>query len=444
MGRLFGTDGIRGVAGVDVTTDLARSVGRCAVDVLAPGKVRPLVVVGRDPRPSGADLCAALIDGLTVAGGADVVDLGVIPTPAVAHALAGWLPGLSREPDFGVVVSASHNPVADNGIKLFGPGGGKLPIAAEDEIERRLPLPHRLSRAFRDVHRITDHGWYVDGLLRAAEGFGRLDGLRIVVDCANGAAAAVAPEVYRGAGADVIVINADLSGERINAGCGATHLAALQAAVLEHGADAGIAHDGDADRCLAVDADGTVVDGDGILAILALALQQRGLLRGAAIAATVMSNEGLAVALRPAGVEVRRTDVGDRAVLELMEADDLALGGEQSGHIVLRDHATTGDGLLTALALLGSVAASGRTLAELAAVVARLPQVLVNVPVADKLAAAAAAARASDVVTAELAGTGRVLVRASGTEPLLRIMVEAPTAAIAQGAAERIAAAAMS
>jgi phosphoglucosamine mutase len=440
VGRLFGTDGIRGVAGVDVTAELAERIAFAAVSVLAEGEARPLVVVGRDPRPSGGELAAALIDTLTVAAGADVIDLGVIPTPAVAHALAGWLPALDREPAFAVVVSASHNPVDDNGIKLFGRGGRKLSTPVEDEIERRLGRPRPLVRYERDVRRVTDHAWYADRLLAATEGFGRLDGLRIVVDCANGV---VARDVYAGAGADVVVINDDLSGERINEGCGATHLAALQAAVAEHRADAGIAHDGDADRCLAVDAAGRVVDGDAILAILAVALHRAGRLRGDAIAVTVMSNQGLVTGLAAHGIDIRRTDVGDRAVLERMLADGLALGGEQSGHIVLLDQATTGDGLLTALALLGSVVRSGRPLADLAAVVTPLPQVLVNVRVGDKDAALAAAGEASAAVSAELGRDGRVLVRPSGTEPLLRVMVEAPTEQMARAAADRIAAAAV-
>lgn len=440
MPRLFGTDGIRGVAGVDVTQDLGFEVARAAVQLLTDSSARPLVVVGRDTRPSGPMLAGAVVDGLLTAG-ADVADLGIVPTPAVAHAIAAGLPGFTRRPAFGVVISASHNPATDNGIKLFGPGGSKLPVHVEEDIEDRIeqPLQGYVPRP-GDLLPVDGVHWYAEHLVTASGA--RLAGLKVVVDCANGAAAGVAPRVYTAAGAEVIAINTNLDGERINDGCGATHLGPLQAAVVDHGATLGVAHDGDADRCLAVDAAGRVVDGDGILAVLAVALAEREALPHRAIAATVMSNQGLVLGLAEHGIEVRRTDVGDRAVLERMLADGLVLGGEQSGHIVLREHATTGDGLLTALSLMARVAATGRSLAHLAAVVQPLPQVLVNVRVGDKRAALAAAGPAGDAVAAELGREGRVLVRPSGTEPLLRVMVEAPTEERARRAAEQIAAAA--
>jgi phosphoglucosamine mutase len=438
MSRLFGTDGIRGVALTEISVDLAARVAAKAAVVFRPtGSRPPLAVIGRDTRPSGPALSAAAIDGMARRAGAEVIDLGIIPTPAVAHAVAGGLPGLDRRPDFGVVISASHNPVADNGIKFFGPGGSKLSVEAEDLIAD--PAMPSGDRSPGDVSERTDHRWYVDHLLGCVPA--GLDGLRVVVDCANGAASTVAPEVYRSAGADVVALNTELDGRHINDGCGATHLEQLQAAVIAHGADLGIAHDGDADRCLAVDASAAVVDGDAILAVLALGLKDAATLAGDAIAVTVMSNQGLVVALADHGVEVRRTDVGDRAVLERMLADGLTLGGEQSGHILQLDHATTGDGLLTALALMARVVGSGRTLADLAAVVRSMPQVLMNVAVSDKAAALAAAAGTTAEVEAELGATGRVLVRPSGTEPLLRVMVEATTEDAARAAAERIAAA---
>jgi phosphoglucosamine mutase len=398
------------------------------------------VVVGRDTRPSGGWLADAVVEGLTGAG-ADVVLLGVIPTPAVARALVTGVPGLDALPSFGVVISASHNPMPDNGIKLFGAGGLKLPDDLEDRIESRVrePLPPATAPGRVVLDRSDSVEWYADALLATLPH--RLDGLRVVVDCANGAAAVLARSVYAAAGADVVVIHDEVSGERINDRCGATHLEAVQAAVREHGGDAGIAHDGDADRCLAVTADGEIVDGDAILAILALDLHDRDRLPGAAIAATVMSNLGLANALRPHGIAVATTAVGDRYVTERMRSDGLALGGEQSGHVVLAEHATTGDGILTALHLLARVASSGRSLADLAAVVERLPQVLINVRVYDRDAALATLAPLTEQASAELGSAGRILVRPSGTEPLIRVMVEAPGPGQATEIAERLAAA---
>jgi phosphoglucosamine mutase len=432
------------VANADLTPELAVALASAAVAELgtggSPGE-RPLVYVGRDPRPSGELLEAAVIAG-ALAAGADVVRLGVIPTPAVALAVArgvGDLPPAA----LGVMISASHNPMPDNGIKLFAAGGGKLPDQVEDRIEARLgtradrPVGAGVGRVRADLS--ADQQWYVDTLVSTV---GRdLGGVKVVVDCANGAAAAVGPAVYRSAGADVTVINAELDGYRINDGCGATHLEPLRAAVLAAGADLGLAHDGDADRCLAVDAAGDTVDGDQIVAVLALALHEQAKLAGDAVAVTVMSNLGFRQAMAAAGIAVEETAVGDRYVLERMVAKGLSLGGEQSGHVILRDLAPTGDGVLTGLHLLARIAATGRSLAGLAGVMTRLPQALVNVRVADKAAALETTRELATAVEVELAGSGRVLVRPSGTEPLLRVMVEAPTQEAAQAAADRIAAA---
>jgi phosphoglucosamine mutase len=441
VARLFGTDGVRGVANAGLTPELALSLAAAAVaELVHDTRERPHAVVGRDPRPSGELLESAVVAGL-LAAGADVTVLGVVPTPAVAHAVAAGVPG-RPSPALGVMISASHNPMPDNGVKFFGAGGFKLPDAVEDRIAGRISeQPARPTGA--DVgRRLPDLGngaaWYVDHLVATLTH--PLDGLRVVVDCANGAAATVGPTAYRKAGADVVVINDDTSGYRINDACGATHVEGLQAAVREHRADAGIAHDGDADRCIAVDADGRTVDGDQILAVLALALRDRSALRGNTVAATVMSNLGFHKAMAEHDITVAETGVGDRYVLERMVADRLSLGGEQSGHVILLDHATTGDGLLTGLQLLSRVAQTGRPLAELAAVMTRLPQVLVNVPVEDKAAAIQALTPLAEQATAELRGDGRVLVRPSGTEPLVRVMVEASSEQRAREVAERLAA----
>lgn len=441
MGRLFGTDGVRGVANADLTPELALALSVAAAHVLAEmdsraGHVhRPLAVVGRDGRASGELLQGAVVAGLASAG-ADVVLAGVIPTPAVAH-LTGALGA-----DLGVVLSASHNPMPDNGIKFFARGGHKLPDEVEDAVEARMaeawtrPIGADVGRV-RDLPEAT--GRYVDHLVATVPR--RLDGLRVVVDCAHGAASAAAPAAYRAAGAEVVAIGAAPDGLNINDGCGSTHPAGLMAAVRAHRADVGLAHDGDADRCLAVDADGRLVDGDAILAILALGMREVGALRRDTVVTTVMTNLGFKLAMRREGVGVVETPVGDRYVLEAMRAQGLSLGGEQSGHLILLDHASTGDGTLTGLHLMARMAATGRSLADLAAVMDRLPQVLLNIPVQDKarvggsdrVAAAVAAGKA------ELAAAGRVLVRPSGTEPLVRVMVEAPSGAQAQSVAERIA-----
>ncbi|GAB3486531.1 phosphoglucosamine mutase [Amycolatopsis cihanbeyliensis] len=437
MARLFGTDGVRGLANAELTPELAMSVAASAAQVLAAHdrSHRPVAVVGRDPRASGEMLEAAVAAGLASAG-ADVRLLGVLPTPAVAH-LVGAL-----EADLGVMISASHNPMPDNGIKLFGSGGHKLPDGIEDEIEAALgetgtrPTGAEIGRV-ADAPEALNH--YLDHLRTASPQ--PLDGLRVVVDCANGAAATAAPEVYRRAGAEVIAVHAEPDGVNINDRCGSTHPEALCEAVLEHGADMGIAHDGDADRCLAVDGDGSLVDGDQIMAVLAIAMSESGELAGDTLVTTVMSNLGLHLAMREHGVNLRTTAVGDRYVLADLRSGGYSLGGEQSGHVVLPAHATTGDGLLTALRLMGRMAATGKPLAELAGVMRRLPQVLVNVRVADKAAVAASQSvrDAVDAVTSELGEEGRVLLRPSGTEQLVRVMVEAPAEQIAQAAADRLA-----
>ncbi|HEV7830139.1 MAG TPA: phosphoglucosamine mutase [Pseudonocardiaceae bacterium] len=438
MPRLFGTDGVRGLANSELTPELALAVSGAAARVLADRGLghRPVAIVGRDPRASGEMLEAAVTAGLTSAG-ADVLRVGMLPTPAVAYLVSEF------SADLGVMISASHNPMPDNGLKLFAAGGRKLPDAVEDEIAARVdghgfqrPTGALIGRV-RDVPGAA--GRYMDHLLAAAPR--SLAGIRMVVDCANGAASAIAPEVYRKAGADVVALHAQPDGLNINDGCGCVHLDGLRKAVLEQGAALGIAHDGDADRCLAVDATGEVVDGDQIMAILAVAMQASGQLVANTLVATVMSNLGLHLAMRERGVLVRTTPVGDRYVLEALAAGGFSLGGEQSGHVVLPQHASTGDGLLTALRLMSRVVASGQSLAELAGVLTRLPQVLINVAVADKTKVAMAPTVAGAIANAEaeLGETGRVLLRPSGTEQLVRVMVEAPTESMATTIAQRIA-----
>ena len=438
MGRLFGTDGVRGLANADLTPELAVRLATSAAQVLAADVVgRPVAVLGRDPRASGEMLEAAVAAGLASAG-VDVLLLGVLPTPAVAFLTA------DLNAHLGVVISASHNAMPDNGIKFFAAGGRKLSDAVEDAIEAgmesalELPTGEHVGR----IKPAPDAGRrYLDHLLLGTPH--PLDGLRVVVDCANGAASRVAPEAYRRAGAEVIVIGGDPDGLNINAGVGSTHIGVLRAAVVEHGADLGIAHDGDADRCLAVAADGTEVDGDAILALLALSLQRRGELAFDTVVTTVMANLGLHKAMAAAGITVQTTAVGDRYVLEEMDRGGFSLGGEQSGHIILSEMATTGDGLLTALHLMSIIASSGRSLTELAGVVRRLPQVLLNVRVADKDTACSSPAVLGALAAAEseLNGSGRVLLRPSGTEPLVRVMVEAPAEPDALRIAEAVAAA---
>ena len=436
MPRLFGTDGVRGLANRDITVELALRLAQSAAVVLGKGRIadgrrasgrRPVAVVARDPRVSGEFIVAAVSAGLA-SSGVDVLDAGVIPTPAAAF-LIGDIGA-----DFGVMVSASHNPAADNGIKFFAQGGVKLPDVVEDRIEAALG-ERKLAPTGVEVghiHRFADaEDRYVLHLLGTLDQ--RLEGLHVVLDCAHGAAAGLSPEVFTDAGARVTVIGADPDGYNINDGVGSTHLDSLAAAVLEHGADLGIAHDGDADRCLAVDATGRVVDGDQIMAVLAVSMKRRGLLTDDTLVATVMSNLGLKVAMAQHGIRLLTTKVGDRYVLESLERDKLALGGEQSGHVIMSAHATTGDGILTGLHLMQEMARSGQSLAELAGVMTVYPQIMVNVTDVDRarldgdevISAAVADA------TARLGDSGRVLLRPSGTEPLVRVMVEATDQATA-------------
>ncbi|MGB5797440.1 MAG: phosphoglucosamine mutase [Mycolicibacter algericus] len=422
MGRLFGTDGVRGVANRELTAELAVALGSAAAQRLSTGTERRVAVVGRDPRASGEMLEAAVIAGLT-SQGVDALRAGVLPTPAVAYLTGAY------EADFGVMISASHNPMPDNGIKFFGPGGHKLDDATEDQIEDLVAAGPGLRPVGAGLGRVVDAKDALDCYLRhlGESNRARLDGLTVVVDCAHGAAFQAGPRAYRAAGATVIAINADPDGLNINEGCGSTHLEPLRAAVLAHGADLGLAHDGDADRCLAVDAAGNVVDGDAIMVVLALAMRDAGELAGDTLVATVMSNLGLHLAMREAGIDVQTTDVGDRYVLEQLRAGGFTLGGEQSGHIVLPQLATTGDGIITGLRLMARMAQTGTPLAGLASAMRTLPQVLINVEVADKADAVSRLAVRTAVQRAEqeLGVTGRILLRPSGTEQLVRVMVEA-------------------
>lgn len=443
MGRLFGTDGVRGVANREVTAELALDLSVAAAHVLGSTGAfaghRPRAVVGRDPRASGEFLSAAVVAGLASAG-VDVIDLGVLPTPGVAY-LTGAL-----AVDLGVMLSASHNPMPDNGIKFFARGGHKLADELEDAIEQRIgepwerPVGHAVGRVSSDLGLAADR--YVEHLIASLPGGETsLVGLRIAVDCANGAASDVGPAALRAAGADVVVINASPDGRNINEKCGSTHPEQLQAAVVAAGAQLGVAFDGDADRCLAVDHTGALVDGDQIMGILARALKDRGALAHDTLVTTVMSNLGLELAMAEAGIATRPAAVGDRYVLEEMRAGGFSLGGEQSGHVIMSEHATTGDGTLTALHLAATVAATGATLAELAAQVPRLPQVLVNVGGVDRTRVGDPEVQAAvAAVTAELGRTGRVLLRPSGTEPLVRVMVEAGAQHEAQRLADHLAA----
>ena len=448
----FGTDGVRGVANAELTPELAVALGRAAARVLAGQRF----AIGRDTRRSGPMLEAALCAGLA-SEGVDVVLLGVAPTPEVA-----WWAATENAP--AAVVSASHNPFADNGIKLFTAGGRKLPDDVEERLELELQrqlgtvvsssgaaVPERPAGAAgaqpvgADVGAVQSLDAHADygAAVAASLGGRRLDGVRAVVDCANGAASQVAPRVLAGLGVGVEVIHAEPDGTNINAGCGSTHPGELAGEVVARGADVGVAFDGDADRVLLVDAAGALVDGDHIVAICAIDRHDRGVLQGDSVVVTVMTNLGFRLAMEKRGIHVVETAVGDRYVLEALEGRKLALGGEQSGHVIFRDLATTGDGLLTAVQALDVMVRSGRPLAELAAeAMTQLPQVLRNVRVAqrdpailDRLADPIAA------VESRLGDHGRVLVRASGTEPLIRVMVEAPTAGEAETAAGELVAA---
>ncbi|WP_424936246.1 MULTISPECIES: phosphoglucosamine mutase [Bacteria] len=442
---LFGTDGVRGLANGVLTADLALSLAQATAVVLGQGRIaearkaagkRLTAVVARDPRLSGHFLSAAVEAGLA-SSGVDVLDAGTLPTPAAAFLIA------DVDADFGVMISASHNPAPDNGIKIFARGGRKLPDEVEQRIEAAMAGP-KLTPTGADVGRVRRFSdaedRYVLHLLASLPH--RLDGIHVVLDCANGAASGASPEAFRNAGARVTVIGADPDGMNINEGVGSTHLDKLAAEVVRVGADIGIAHDGDADRCLAVDAEGNPVDGDQIMAILAVAMKQRGRLAADTLVATVMSNLGLHIAMREQGITVRQTAVGDRYVLEDMNAGRYSLGGEQSGHVIMSEFATTGDGLLTGLHLVAEMARQGKTLAELAAVMTIYPQVLVNVKDVDKdgVRDDPAVKAAVEECTAELGESGRVLLRASGTEPLVRVMVEAADAETAQRHAAHLAA----
>ncbi|MGH3285863.1 MAG: phosphoglucosamine mutase, partial [Streptosporangiaceae bacterium] len=432
-GRLFGTDGVRGVAGGELTAALALDLsvaaaavlGDAAGDTTGAGRV-PVAVVGRDPRASGEFLEAAVVAGLA-SSGVDVLRLGVIPTPGVAYLTK------ALGATFGVVISASHNPARDNGIKFFGPGGVKLPDAVEDQIEDRLG--HQATTPGHGFGRVSDAGatqeLYLDHLLSTlpADPAKALAGLRIVADCAHGAAYRLAPQVLARAGAEVIAIGAEPDGLNINDGYGSTCLDTLAAAVVRHGADAGVAYDGDADRCLAVDADGQVLDGDQILTVLATELAETGRLAGDAVVVTVMSNQGFHVAMRDAGIGVIETPVGDKHVSAAMRDGGYVLGGEQSGHIILLEHATTGDGILTSLQLLAAVHRHGMPLAAAAKMMRKYPQVLVNVP-GDASRLGPEVTEAVTRAEETLGDNGRVLVRPSGTEPAIRLMVQAADAVL--------------
>jgi phosphoglucosamine mutase len=436
MPRLFGTDGVRGLANVDLTADLALGLAQATAVVLGQGRSaearraagkRPVAVLARDPRVSGDFLAAAVASGLA-SSGVDVLDAGVIPTPAAAFLIA------DIDADFGVMISASHNPAPDNGIKIFARGGRKLPDEVEARIEHYLTEPNLAptGAGVGRIRRFADaEDRYVVHLLASLPH--RLDGIHVVLDCAHGAAAGVSPEVFRDAGATLTIIGNDPDGMNINDGVGSTHLDLLAQAVLEHGADIGIAHDGDADRCLAVDANGSVIDGDQIMAILAVSMKERGHLTDNTLVATVMSNLGLRVAMEEHGISMVQTKVGDRYVLEAMNERGFALGGEQSGHVIMSEFATTGDGILTGLHLVSEMARTGKTAAELASVMKVYPQILVNVKDVDRNGIHTDEILAAAVLSAEqeLGDTGRVLLRPSGTEQLVRVMVEAadqPTA----------------
>ncbi|MGV8883703.1 MAG: phosphoglucosamine mutase [Rhodoglobus sp.] len=444
MPRLFGTDGVRGIANDYLTVELALGLAQAAAVVLGKGRVadgrrasgrRPFAVIARDPRVSGEFLAAAVAAGLA-SSGVDVYDAGVLPTPGAAFLVGDF------KADLGVMISASHNPAPDNGIKFFARGGVKLPDEVEDRIEAALSLP-KLSPTGAEVGRIRRFAdaedRYLLHLLSTLPN--RLDGVHVVLDCAHGAASGVSPEVFTDAGARVTVIGADPDGYNINDGVGSTHLDNLAAAVLEHGADLGIAHDGDADRCLAVDAQGNVVDGDQIMAILAVAMADRGVLNDRTLVATVMSNLGLRRAMEEHDIKMLQTKVGDRYVLEALGEHSLSLGGEQSGHVIMTQYATTGDGILTGLHLVAEMARTGKTLAELASVMTVYPQVLVNVRGVDHHALATDTVIADAVIAAEgsLGDTGRVLLRPSGTEPMVRVMVEAERQETADAIAQSLA-----
>jgi phosphoglucosamine mutase len=431
VGKLFGTDGIRGRWGSDLDPDLVARLGRAAATVLGRGHPAPRILIGRDTRASGPDIERSLALGISSAGGV-AASAGVIPTAAIARLVLG-------DYEAGAVISASHNPAEDNGIKFFGHDGMKLPDAVENEIEAAMdePVPNEAAGALSSVEHEADER-YLTFLL---EGVTDLKGLRVVVDAANGAAYRLAPEAYRRAGANVEAINATPDGVNINADCGAVHPEGLIRAVAERGVDVGIAHDGDADRLIAVDETGEIVDGDQMLAICALEARERGALPKGAVVSTVMANLGFRKAMDREGIDIIETPVGDRYVLEAMLRQGIAMGGEQSGHLIFLERHTTGDGILSALRLMGIMASTGKSLSALAAAAPRLPQVLMNIRVVSRDGIAEATQIWDEVarVSSDLGGDGRVLVRPSGTEPLVRVMVEAATEPAARAAAQRIA-----
>ena len=436
---LFGTDGIRGLANVDLTAELALDVAVAAAHILVESlgdkNKRPRAIVGQDSRASGEFLEAAVVAGLTSAG-VDVYRVGVLPTPAIAFLVA------ETGADLGVMISASHNPAPDNGIKLFARGGEKLADSLEAAIEARIGEPWQRPTGAHVGRVIEDAGArekYIAHLLKSVDI--SLAGITVVVDCANGAASFVAPIALEKAGATVIAFANTPNGLNINDGVGSTHLDFLREAVLKNKADIGIAHDGDADRCLAIDAQGNVIDGDFILAILAQGFKSRGKLTDSTVVATVMSNLGFLSAMKNADINVIKTSVGDRYVLENMLENNYSLGGEQSGHIIMRDFAGTGDGVLTALQLIAQMAHTKKSLNDLAKIMTRFPQVLINVSgvAKEKLESSPAISTAVAKFEAELGDTGRILLRASGTEPLVRVMVEAQSDSIAKEIAEKLA-----
>ncbi|MEY8576918.1 phosphoglucosamine mutase [Corynebacteriaceae bacterium 6-324] len=442
MTRLFGTDGVRGLANKKLTPILALKLGQAAAEVLTADResyeLRPTAVIGRDPRVSGEMLDAAIAAGLA-SRGVDVVRVGVLPTPAIAFLTDDY------GADLGVMISASHNPMPDNGIKFFTAGGRKLPDSIEDQIQATMeglseegPTGTKLGRIISEAPDARDR--YLKHLREAVAV--DLSGLKVVVDAANGAASRVAIEAYRAAGAEVVPIHNKPNAFNINENCGSTHIEKTQEAVVEHGAHLGLAHDGDADRCLAVDAEGNVVDGDQIMAILAVGMKEENNLRFNTLVATVMSNLGLKLAMKEQGIEVRETKVGDRYVVEELIRGDFSLGGEQSGHIVLPEDCTTGDGTLSGLSLMARMAKTGKSLKELASVMTVLPQTLINVPVSNKADIMDSADVRAAIAQAEeeLGESGRVLLRPSGTEELFRVMVEAAEEEQARKVAGRLAA----
>ena len=430
---LFGTDGVRGVAGVDLTAELAFNLSTAAASVLADlGEFaghRPTAIVGQDSRASGQYLEEAICRGLSSAG-IDVYRVGILPTPAISFLVK------DRGADLGVMISASHNPASDNGIKFFDRSGSKLADQIEAKIESVLgKTVESTNGAGKVIEDLDAKESYIQSLLKSLDG--NLSGLKVVIDCANGAASFVAPDVLKRAGAEVIAISASPNGLNINDNCGSTHLENLIEAVKSQGADIGIAHDGDADRVLAIDEKGSVIDGDFILGILAQDMQ----LPTKTVVGTVMTNLGLIKALEEKGIKFIATAVGDRYVLEEMLAGGHLLGGEQSGHIIMSKYANTGDGLLTALQLISKLKKSGKSASELASFMKRYPQVLINVSgvAKEKLASNQVIAKAVSDTQQRLEDKGRVLLRASGTEALIRVMIEAQDLSLAQELASELA-----